>query len=178
MSNHLEDPSAAKQNSAQPGVNNVGRRASGSDFGAGLVIFLIALYSLIDSILMPYYEDGERGPLSSPGLTPGLLSLGLMIMALVLMFRARGFKLNIAFTKPAPETWRVLAVFSILVLYVALMRPLGYVISTFLMLAAFQFIFARKRSWQTILLFCIGLSALVTGALYYVFGEIFLIPMP
>ena len=154
------------------------RRASGSDFAAGLVLGLIALYTLIDSIRMPYYESGERGPLSSPGLTPGLLSLGLLLLSLVLMFRARGFAWRLAVTRPTPEAWRVLAVLAILVVYVALLKPLGYVIATFVMLAVFQFIFARRRTLAYVLIFCLGLSAVVTAALYYAFAVFFLIPLP
>ena len=151
-----------------------------NDFVVGLVIFLIALYALIESIKMPYYEQGERGPLSSPGLTPGLLSLGLMVMALVLMFRGRANKFNfrLKLVRPAFETWRVLIVLLILVTYVALLRPLGYTIATFLMMAIFQFVFARRRTLSYVLLYCLGLSAVVTSALYFVFAVFFLIPIP
>ena len=166
------------KSSPGPGADTGSRRRSGSDFAAGLLIFLIALYALIESVNMPYYEQGERGLLSSPGLTPGLLSLGLMLMALALMVRARGCKFNIQFAWPALETWRVLTVLLILVLYVALMRPLGYVLSTFLMLAIFQFIFASRRTLSYILICCIALSAFVTAALYYVFAVFFMIPFP
>lgn len=161
-----------------PAADTRRRRASGRDFAAGLAIFLIALYALIEAVRMPYYEQGERGLLSSPGLTPGLLALGLIALSLVLMFRARGFKFAITLAKPGVETWRVLTVFAILILYVGLMKPLGYIVTTFVMLAGFQLIFARRRDLRYILIFCIGLSAAVTGALYYVFGKLFLIPMP
>jgi len=47
-----------------------------------------------------------------------------------------------------------------------------------LMLAAFQYIFGKKRDLKYVLVFCIGLSAVVTMVLYYVFGVVFMIPLP
>lgn len=145
---------------------------------AGLIVVLVTGYTLIESIRMPYFEEGKRGLLSSPGLTPGLLSIGLIVMALSLMFRNRHVRFSVKFKKPDVETWRVLTVFVILVLYVLLMKPLGYGLITFLMLAAFQYIFGKKRDLKYVLVFCIGLSAVVTMVLYYVFGVVFMIPLP
>ena len=168
----------SEQEKGLPATKKSRNHASGSDFVAGLVILLVTVYTLIESIRMPYYEEGERGLLSSPGLTPGLLSAGLILMALALMFRNFRFRFTFQFKKPTIETWRILSVLIILVAYVGLMKPVGYIFTTFLMLASFQFIFARKQDLKYILIFCIGLSALVTGILFYVFGIIFMIPLP
>ena len=155
-----------------------GKRSSQSDFITGAVMGIISLAMLVESIRMPYYEEGKRGLLSSPGLTPGLLAAGLLIMSLLLMFRARGFTVNLTRFRFEPETGRVLGVVAILVAYVAAIKPVGYVIATFVMLAVFQAAFMQRRTLKTLLLWPVGLSAVITGALYYVFAKVFLIPIP
>jgi hypothetical protein len=151
-------------------------RKTGADFIAGLVIFAISLYALIVSIRMPYY--GDAGALSSPGLTPGLISLFMLVLSAVLMQRSRRFRLPFTLAAPSLEARRVLAVFSLVFLYVLLMPWIGYAIATFLMLFAFQTIFTARRDLKFLLIWAGGLSLLLTAALYYVFGQIFLIPLP
>ena len=163
----------------QPGSERGAHKGSSqSDFLAGIVIGSIAVAVLIESVRMPFYEEGKRGLLSSPGLTPGLLAIGLIIMSLLLIYRSRGFKPNIRRFAFRLESARVIAVIAILVSYVAAIKPLGYVLATFLMLAIFQLIFMRRRTLKTVLAWPLGLSAVVTGALYYVFAKVFLIPIP
>jgi putative tricarboxylic transport membrane protein len=149
---------------------------AGADFVAGLVIFVVSLYVLIASIRMPYY--GDAGALSSPGLTPGLIALFMLALSAALMLRSRRFRLRFTMTAPSIEARRVLTVFGLVFLYVLLMPWIGYAIATFLMLFAFQTIFAAKRDLRFLLLWAGGLSLGLTAALYYVFGQIFLIPLP
>ncbi|MCP5149759.1 MAG: tripartite tricarboxylate transporter TctB family protein [Ectothiorhodospiraceae bacterium] len=155
------------------------RRHSSKDLVSGAVLGLIATYTLVESIRMPYYEKGIRGILSSPGLTPGLLSIGLIIMSIMLMVRARGARPRFHIPRPDGEAWRVIGVVAVLCLYVAAIKPLGYVTATFIMLAVFQIGFmGRERTVGRVLGYGIVLSALTTALLWYVFGQIFLIPLP
>jgi hypothetical protein len=151
-------------------------RKAGADFVAGLVIFVVSLYALIASIRMPYY--GDAGALSSPGLTPGLISLFMLVLSAALMLRSRRFRLPFTWTAPSVEARRVLTVFGLVFLYVLLMPWIGYAIATFLMLFAFQTIFVARRDLKFLLIWGGGLSLFLTAALYYVFGQIFLIPLP
>jgi len=151
-------------------------RKAGADFVAGLVIFVVSLYALIASIRMPYY--GDAGALSSPGLTPGLISLFMLVLSAALMLRSRRFRLPFTWTAPSIEARRVLTVFGLVFLYVLLMPWIGYAIATFLMLFAFQTIFVARRDLKFLLIWGGGLSLFLTAALYYVFGQIFLIPLP
>ena len=151
-------------------------RKAGADFVAGLVIFVISLYVLIVSIRMPHY--GDAGALSSPGLTPGLIALFMLALSAALMLRSRRFRLPFTFAAPSIETRRVLTVFGLVFLYVLLMPVIGYAVATFLMLFAFQTIFVARRDLKFLLLWGGGLSLFLTAALYYVFGQIFLIPLP
>jgi hypothetical protein len=63
-------------------------------------------------------------------------------------------------------------------LYVLVMPWIGYALATFLMLFAFQTIFVGRRDLKFLLIWGGGLSLVLTAALYYVFGQIFLIPLP
>lgn len=151
-------------------------RKAGADFVAGLVIFAISLYTLIASIRMPYY--GDAGAFSSPGLTPGLISLFMLVLSAVLMLRSRRFRLPFTLAAPSVEARRVLTVFGLVFLYVLVMPWIGYALATFLMLFTFQVIFVARRDLKFLLIWAGGLSLVLTAALYYVFGQIFLIPLP
>ena len=151
-------------------------RKAGADFFAGLVIFVVSLYALIVSIRMPYF--GDAGALSSPGLTPGLISAFMLVLSAVLMLRSRRFRLPFTMSAPSIETRRVLIVFGLVFVYVLLMPWIGYAVATFFMLFAFQTIFTARRNLRFLLIWAGGLSLVLTAALYYVFGHIFLIPLP
>jgi hypothetical protein len=151
-------------------------RKAGADFVAGLIIFVVSLYALIASIRMPYF--GDAGALSSPGLTPGLVALFMLVLSAVLMLRSRRFRLPFTLTAPSVEARRVLTVFGLVFLYVLLMPWIGYALATFLMLFAFQAIFVARRDLRFLLIWAGGLSLALTAALTYVFGHIFLIPLP
>lgn len=151
-------------------------RKAGADFVAGLVIFVVSLYLLIASIRMPYY--GDAGALSSPGLTPGLIALFMLVLSAVLMLRSRRFRLPFTLAAPSVEARRVLTVFGLVFLYVLVMPWIGYALATFVMLFAFQVIFVARRDLRFLLIWAGGLSLVLTAALTYVFGQIFLIPLP
>jgi len=151
-------------------------RKAGADFVAGLVIFVISLYVLITSYRMPFY--GDSGALGSPGLTPGLIALVMLALSAALMWRSRVFRFPLALKAPDEQARRVLMVLGLVIAYVALMPLIGYAAATFLLLFAFQTVFVKKRDLRFLLIWGVGLSAALTAILWYVFAEIFLIPLP
>jgi hypothetical protein len=159
-----------------PAGSQPDKQKNARDFAAGLVIFAIATYALIESIRMPYY--GDSGMLGSPGLTPGLISAVLLLLSAMLMYRSRSLSLSgLAFSINA-EGWRGLLTFGLIIVYVAVLPWVGYAPATFVMLVVFQVIFAQQRDWRYLIIWAMGLSAALTVALYYLFAEIFLIPLP
>jgi hypothetical protein len=102
----------------------------------------------------------------------------MLVLSAVLMLRSRRFRLPFTWTAPSIEARRVLTVFGLVFLYVLLMPWIGYAVATFLMLFAFQTIFVGRRDLRFLLIWGGGLSLVLTAALYYVFGQIFLIPLP
>lgn len=157
-------------------VANRQLRKAGADFFAGLAIFLASLYVLIESYRMPFY--GDSGALGSPGLTPGLIAVFMLVLSASLMWRSRVFRVPWVIKPPDEPARRVLTVFGLVVLYVAAMPLIGYAPATFLLLLAFQTIFVKKRDLRFLLIWGVGLSAVLTAVLWYVFSEIFLIPLP
>jgi hypothetical protein len=151
-------------------------RKAGADFLAGLVIFAISLYVMITSYRMPFY--GDSGALGSPGLTPGLIALVMLALSGALMWRSRVFRVPQLLKVPDEQGRRVLMVLGLVVAYVVLMPLIGYAAATFLLLLAFQTVFVKKRDLRFLLIWGGGLSAVLTAALWYVFSEIFLIPLP
>lgn len=153
------------------------RTRSHGDLFAGLVVFLIALYVLIEAIGMPQF--GRRRPeLSAPGLTPMLLAIGLMILSALLCLRSWRATLSLPRLRFTMESLRVGIVVAILVAYIVLLPAIGYVAATFLMLLSFQSAFAPKWTLRYLLVWCLGLSIMLTGTLWYVFARVFLIPIP
>ena len=146
------------------------------DFIAGLIIFVISVYVLIEAYGMPHFAGS--GWLGSPGLTPGLIALALLALSTALMMRSRNFRLRLGPIAPEVETMRVASAFAMIFVYVAITPWLGYVPATFALLFAFQTAFARKLSVRYVLVWSTGLSALLTGLLWYVFGELFFVPLP
>ena len=160
----------------KPAQSGPARRGSASDFIAGLVIFLLGAYALYESVRMPYY--GDSGLLGSPGLTPGLIAVVLLLLSGMLMLRARGFALSDIRLSLGVDVWRGLLALGVILAYVAVLPVVGYAPATFVMLLVFQLVFAPARNWRYMVIWGLGLSAFLTAVLYYVFAEFFLIPLP
>ena len=149
---------------------------AGRDLLAGLVIFAVSLYVLITAVRMPFFSDSSW--MGSPGLTPGLVAAFLMLLSSGLIYRSRSFTIDVARWWPGVEGWRAATVFGLIFAYAVAVPWIGYAPATFLMLAAFQAIFTKRRGPLAILIWVFGLSAALTAALWYLFAEIFMIPLP
>ena len=152
------------------------KRDSASDFFAGAAIFLIGAYALYESVNMPF--SGDSGVWGSPGLTPGLISAVLLLLSAMLIFRSRGFAIKAMSLAIHTEIRRGGITFVLIVAYIAALPWIGYVAATFVMLFIFQILFTARRNWRFVIVWAFGLSAILTAALYYLFAEIFLIPLP
>jgi len=146
------------------------------DFFSGLVLFAVAVYVLIESYRMPHFAGS--GWLGSPGLTPGLLGFALLVLSSVLMARGRQFRLSVVIPAWQVETLRTAGCFALMLAYVAATPRIGYVPATFLLLFTFQTVFAPRLTARHVLVWSLGLSAVLTAVLWYVFGQIFFVPLP
>ena len=177
----MSDQTASKTEHADehPPLEDIEITSINADFVSGLVVFCVALYAFIDSYAMPSFGTPDEAAYNTPGLTPMLVSGILVILSVALMFRSRGVSFaDMHFGGFGGETRRVLMTFGIILVFVIVMPFIGYAPATFLLLFAFQTVFARKRSLFFVLVWGFGLSAVLTGTLYYVFANVFMIPLP
>ncbi|MEO1102799.1 MAG: tripartite tricarboxylate transporter TctB family protein, partial [Pseudomonadota bacterium] len=124
----------------------------------------------------PFY--GDSGVWGSPGLTPGLISAVLLVLSGLLILRSRRVSFSSIRWGMTVERWRGLAVLGVILAYAAGVPTIGYVPATFLMLLVFQVAFAPRHSLGYFLVWGLGLSAALTVALWWLFGEFFFIPLP
>ena len=95
--------------------------------------------------------------------------------------RTQGYVSRTSELRPRPNAFtliELLLVIGIIAVYIALLKTFGYFVMTFVMMATFQTVFARKHDLRYILIWCVGLSLVITAALWVVFAKLFLIPMP
>ena len=159
--------------------------ANKGDFIVALVIFLVSLGALIKSFSMPRYEEGLKSTLSCPGLTPAVISIGLLIISTVLLVQnypsiksIKGLLVKKEHHKTSSiEKARVLIIFAVIVAYAILLPLLRYVKATFLILFIFQFIFIKKYNLKSILTI-LSVSLLITYLLNWLFVNFFKIPLP
>jgi Tripartite tricarboxylate transporter TctB family len=152
-------------------------KRSQGDFAVGVVILLVSLGALIASIRMPFYAKGLRGLFGSPGLTPGILAFGLVLMSAALVYQSRAAaKPTISMTAIARQ-WRVALFFVIGALYAYLMPIIGFTIVTFGALFSFQVIYGQRRR-PKYLLIALVFSALLAVGIKFVFKHFFLVPLP
>lgn len=61
---------------------------SRADVISGLVVTVMGVAGLVESWRMPRFENRNADPFTVPGLTPGLISIALAVLGLVLVLRA------------------------------------------------------------------------------------------
>ena len=155
------------------------------DLIAGVAILIVASLFLIGALLMP--KDNIYGLYAYPGITPLALSLGLVVMALVLIFRTVNKtvleKKVTDFSPPSQseeknfltsvELKRLVVVILFCLGYLLLLGKIHFVVLTSIFLALLSFIFYRKQ-----VLIIIATSVGTSILIYYVFNRIFLLPIP
>ena len=131
------------------------------------VLFGAVIFKLASS--MKYY--GEYGP--GPGLLPLWISGIMVVLSIVNLFSA--FKKNNknfgALLPKGTALYNLLCCIVSYLLFIIIVPYAGFVISSLLMLTL---LFSRGYSWKA----SMGLSTLVTGVLYAVFGLVLTIALP
>lgn len=159
-----------------------------TDIVFGIILISVSLFFLCQSIKMPRTSDILRAQnnrealLTSPGLFPIAVSSMLIVLGILLIISAlrEGAKLTKEdFTKfkawfSQVESKNIMIIFAILIVYTfGFLGRLPYVVSTFIYLSVFMYIF-KATNWKMILL----ISALSTAIIAYLFGTIVMIPLP
>jgi hypothetical protein len=143
------------------------------DIGLGLGLVPIALFAIWQSLALPLQQ---KGGVPGAGMVPLLLSIGLLLLALVLV----GSRLRMAPGAIADVDWpnrsevkRVVAVTAALAVSIALLKPVGYIVSTVLLVAFVTLVVERVPLVKAVILI-VGLPALF----YVVFGVLLQVRLP
>lgn len=151
------------------------------DLYAGVILVAISLLVIVESWRMP--RDLQNWPAyASPGVVTGLLALGLLGMALVLIVRALRRPGAAAVVSMAeirrylatPETGRLGVVVLLCTAYLlSLGRGLPYELTTGGFLLVTMLLFRAARWWVLLVV-----STATAVAIALVFNRIFLVPLP
>jgi putative tricarboxylic transport membrane protein len=137
---------------------------------AGAILALALGFLLISQgVKLPPGKEGAPGP----GFFPVWIGVGLMALSLIPLIRPSGGQKVGDLLPRGNEAVRVAWVLVALILYAALLKPLGFIIATFsLFLILLQF-YRRGRWWVAVAL---SLAA-VLGS-YWLFARFFEMPLP
>jgi putative tricarboxylic transport membrane protein len=137
---------------------------AGAILGLALGILLISL-----GIKLPPGKEGAPGP----GFFPVWIGVGLLAFSVFLWVRPQGTqRLGDLFPR-GKEARRVAWALLALILYAALLKPIGFLITTFLLFLTLLQFYQRGRWWAAVAL---SLAA-VLGS-YWLFARFFEMPLP
>jgi len=153
------------------------------DIGLGLVLVVFAVVAITQSLALPLQQ---RGGAPGPGMAPLLLSITLLALGLILVVsRLRGVPESFGEVAwpSRPELIRVAAVVLALAVSIVLLRPLGYVVSTvllmvFLVVAIERVPFHGGRVTAANLGKSLFLIAGLPALFYVVFGVLLRVRLP
>jgi hypothetical protein len=139
------------------------------DFGMGIGFMALAVFVFLTANRMMQVDKGI-----GPGDYPKVIAVGLFILGAILSIDSflRGFP-------PLTEkiNWKIvirtIIFIAVSILYIQLLRPLGFILLTpfYLFFGIYYF---GYRKWRTMIL----VSILVTAAIHLIFREIFFVMLP
>ena len=157
-----------------------------SDIVFGVILIAVSSLFLYLSRTMPTSVVRSRNPevfsYTDPALVPSIVCGILIFLGICLIIGAlrEGTKLgkadfwaviNWCRSKGSQRMWIIIGLFCVYI-FVMLGR-LPYMISTFLFLTGFMFLFKATKWWKIILI-----SAVATAVVVFAFGEFMMIPLP
>jgi len=166
------------------------RQMARADLVTGAVLFALAVSTLYGSWTMDRLEIRHINPVSAPGVTPGLLSLALLVASLLLIaqsLRAGGASVWPLISRDAANPgglWRLAtAVVLCLVYPLVLVGRMPFALATALFVFAFIAVFEWEElgegsSRLRLLAVATIIAVLAGAAVSYVFGHIFLVRLP
>ncbi len=163
-----------------------------ADFITGLILIVFALTVFEESWTMPRLEHLGAHSMSVPGLVPGLLSVIILILGIVLTIRSikrSGHRMGITrnsliATIAEPGNVRFLGTLILCVGYAGfLVGTIPYWLATGLFVFLFVAIFewrhdATPRARAISFAFALGMAVIVSGAVTWVFQSVFLVTLP
>lgn len=144
-----------------------------TDLISGIVMLLISIYVYVSALSFPKAEY----QLAGPAFYPQLMAILLALISVTLIYRSvRRLKNKEECRKVKVDNPAiVIAVMAVTLLYILVLKTLGFLITTFLYLTALVFIMQpEKKKIVTNLL----VSSIMTGAVYVIFAKLFSASLP
>ena len=161
-------------------------RSDRTDFWTGLVLAAAGLGFAVGSWRMPRLEERGINPLTAPGIVPGVLGAALLLLGLILAFRAENAarpRIGIAALIGQGEQRRNLAIAFVLnvVFALVLVGLLPFWLATFLYMTTFMATFGlepRKSDWRKRAILILAVTCGMTAGIVYLFETLFLVRLP
>jgi hypothetical protein len=168
-----------------------------ADFLTGLAFVALGIATVVESLRMPAFTEVGAESYTAPGIVPGLLGAALTLLGALLSLRAAtaprpALSLRAA-TAPRPaqegegadHAWpRIGAAFALCMVYAGvLVSRIPFQLATFVFILAFILTFELwdghlRSRWLRQTIVAVGLAALISFGISYVFRAIFLIRLP
>jgi Tripartite tricarboxylate transporter TctB family len=157
-----------------------------ADRVSGLAFVALGIATVVESLRMPAFAELEAEFYTAPGMVPGLLGAGLVLLGAVLALRtATGPRRTQPAAEEAGHAWpRVGAAFALCVGYAGvLVSRIPFQLATFLFILAFILVFELwngqlRGRWLRQTATAVGVAAAIAFGISYVFETIFLIRLP
>lgn len=135
----------------------------GDRIGAVAMLIFGLFWAWIGSSYAMQSRDGGPGP----GVMPTALGVIILVLAVISFFRPEIERIEL------PNIRRILIILAALIAYAVLLEPVGYIVSTALLLGILLMAFAeRRRWWQPVT------AIAVAFATYAIFRLVLSVPLP
>jgi hypothetical protein len=169
-------------------LRDAARSASGmmkADLVTGLTFVALGIATVVESLRMPRFADLNVNPYTAPGIVPGLLGAALALLGALLSLRAAAPRRAHEGEEATDHAWpRVGAAFALCMVYAGLLvSRIPFQFATFLFILAFILTFELwdgnlRARWLRRTIIAVGIAALISFGISYVFRAIFLIRLP
>lgn len=143
-----------------------------ADLVSGTIGILIGLYVLIKCQSYPEDFVMKIGPAFFPEiLAGGLILFSVLLVAQALLGKSNGDAEKIGIRQKGVQ--RVLIALAVMVIYCAILKPVGFIIATVPFIMIFMFLLGNRKKLQYV-----WVPAAITLAVYLVFEKLLVLSLP
>jgi len=141
-----------------------------TDRAGSLITAALGAFLIWQGSLLPKGDSGSPGS----GFFPKVIGVGLIALS-VILFIWPSHKTTVKDLLPSNlQTKQVAWFIFVLIVYTLLLKPLGFIIATFLLITVLMQSYHRSKNWPITVLFALAL----TLASYWLFAKIFAVSLP
>lgn len=149
-----------------------------ADFIAAIILVLFSIGVILTAMVMPEFKQGWY---AAPGFPPAVFGAMLLVMSMVFLIRTilRGewqFRLKQEHWRRFLSSYavrRVAAIAAAIAFFLILFGKIPFLLLSTLFLLVTIWFFQGAKLWQNIII-----SILTSAIIWYVFGVVFMVPLP